>query len=216
MTSLRTCAAIAAVLTLSACADGGFSFPGMRSSGGGGGTGTTAATGTTSGQGMTGQMPGNRTTGTMTSASNLDIADQSFLMHAAQSGLAEVELGQLAQRQASSQVIRDMGRRIAAEHTQANQELVQIARSKGITPPTQTDAGRQAIAAQLSQADGANFDRQFLMQQLSNHEMAVALYENQARNGTDPQVRGFASKWLPSIRNHTQDLRQMTQRMASR
>lgn len=132
-------------------------------------------------------------------SSTLTVADQSFLTQAAYGGFGEVALGTLAQRQGSSSTVRELGRRIAADHTQANQELARLAQSKGVTPPTAPDPGRQAVADAMASLRGAEFDRQYLQQQRADHWVSIALFNAQAQGGTDPDIRVFAAKWLPGI-----------------
>ena len=76
--------------------------------------------------------------------SSLSAADRSFISQAAYGSLAEVELGELAQTQASSQQVREFGGRMVTEHTQMNKDLVALASNKGVTPPSAPDPARQA------------------------------------------------------------------------
>lgn len=140
-------------------------------------------------------------------SSTLTVADQSFLTQAAYGGFGEVAMGTLAQRQASSATVRDLGRRIAADHTQANRDLARLAQAKGVTPPNAPDPGRQAVADALASLQGAAFDRQYLQQQIAEHEVSIALFNAQAQGGTDPDIRAFAAKWLPGLQMHARDLR---------
>ncbi|WP_167525312.1 DUF4142 domain-containing protein [Roseomonas genomospecies 6] len=187
MSKLRSGAlAAVSILALAACAGEPNFVPPMGSSG---------ATSSQAGSGGTG------------ASSTLSVADQSFLAQAAYGGFGEVALGTLAQRQGSSSTVRELGRRIAADHTQANQELARLAQSKGVSPPTAPDPGRQAVADALASLRGAEFDRQYLQQQLADHEVSIALFNAQAQGGTDPDIRAFAAKWLPGLQMHARDLR---------
>ena len=74
-------------------------------------------------------------------SSSLSAADRSFISQAAYSSLAEVELGELAQTQASRQQVREFGGMMVTEHTQMNKDLVALASDKGVAPPTSPDPG---------------------------------------------------------------------------
>lgn len=147
-------------------------------------------------------------------ATSLTVADQAFVTQAAYGGLGEIALGELAQERAESSSVRELAGQLVTEHTQANEELISIAESKGMTPPTAPDAGRQATAAGLAMLSGDAFDRQYLQQQLIEHETTIALFESQARHAYDPNIRAFAAKWLPSLQRHTEQIRALaSQRM---
>jgi len=47
-------------------------------------------------------------------------SDRQFLLHAASSGMAEVQLGQLAAERAASAEVKQFGQRMVDDHTKAN------------------------------------------------------------------------------------------------
>lgn len=197
MTPFRTAVAVAALAGLTACQN----IPGLSSLTGSGSSGTSStASGTSGGSGA---------------STSMTAADQSFVTQATYGGLAEVALGETAQRRGASADVRDLGRMLATEHGRANEELAALARTKGMSPPTSPDAGRTTIGAALGRLEGATFDRQYLQQQLSEHDVTIALYESAARNATDSDVRAFANKWLPPIRQHADRIRTLTTRAVS-
>jgi len=65
--------------------------------------------------------------------SGLTAADRKFIMDAARGGLAEVELGKLAAQRASSDAVKQLGQRLADDHSKANDELKDLASKKGVT-----------------------------------------------------------------------------------
>jgi putative membrane protein len=61
------------------------------------------------------------------------------------------------------------------------------------------------------QATGAAFDQGFLEAQVKAHQDAIALFDQQSTAGTDAELKAFAAKHLPELRDHlqrAQDLRQ--------
>jgi putative membrane protein len=147
--------------------------------------------------------------------SSLNAADRGFISQAAYSGLAEVELGQLAREKSTNARVTDFGRMMVEEHTQANQDLVNIATSKGITPPTSPDPGRRAVSDMLAELSGPDFDRQYIPQQLADHEVALTLFEGQAERGQDVELRQFARRYQPVIQRHVEMLRRMSNQVVS-
>src|SRR5262249_46601177 len=71
---------------------------------------------------------------------NLTAADRDFAMKAAQGGMAEVEMGKLAQQRGSSAAVKDLGKKLVDDHTKANNDLNDIAAREGIILPTEVDS----------------------------------------------------------------------------
>ncbi len=57
---------------------------------------------------------------------------------------------------------------------------------------------------QLQQASGENFNRPYVQMQLNGHQKAVALFEQYAQNGDNPQLKQFAQQTVPTLRDHLQ------------
>jgi putative membrane protein len=146
-------------------------------------------------------------------SSRLPIADNNFVMQAAAGGMGEVAFGEMAQRQSSSPLVRQYADQMVAEHTQANRELMAIAGRKGVVPPTALDPGRINVSRQLAMVTGPDFDRQYMAQQAQDHELQAALFRQQASAGTDPELRAFAQKWLPSVEAHAEMARSIRQQL---
>jgi putative membrane protein len=129
-------------------------------------------------------------------------ADSTFATKAAQGGMAEVKLGNLAQQKASSPDVKNFGQTMVADHTKANDELKQIATNKGITLPTGLDAKDQATYDRLSKLSGAEFDRAYMRDMVSDHKTDVSEFKREADHGADADLKAFASKTLPTLEHH--------------
>jgi putative membrane protein len=127
---------------------------------------------------------------------------QAFLKHADEIDMAEVKLGKLAQQDASSAAIKHFGERMVTDHSKMNKGLREIAQKKGITLPEKLDQKHQELCDQLSKMKGADFDRAYSKDMVSGHEKAVERFEAEAKNGQDPEVKAWAEKWLPTLREH--------------
>ena len=127
--------------------------------------------------------------------------DNTWMTKAAQGGMAEVELGKLAQTNASSDAVKQFGQRMVDDHTKAGEELARIAADKGITLPTGLDAKDQATKDRLSKLTGKEFDRAYMQDMVKDHRTDVAEFKKEAASGKDPEVKAFASKTLPTLRN---------------
>jgi putative membrane protein len=128
--------------------------------------------------------------------------DNKFAKEAAQGGMMEVDLGQLAAQKGASQAVKDFGQRMVTDHSKANQELMQIASQKGMSLPTALPADKKQMRDKLAASSGAEFDRMYMTHMVKDHEKDVKEFEKQAQNGKDPALRSFAEKTLPTLRQH--------------
>ena len=131
-------------------------------------------------------------------------ADDSFVAKAAIGGMTEVDAGGMAQQKGASNAVKDFGQKMVQDHTKANDELKQIATSKNITVPPAPDAAHKKAEAALGAKSGLAFDRAFKAQMIADHKTTIALFENEANKGSDPELKAFAAKTLPDLRSHLQ------------
>lgn len=131
-------------------------------------------------------------------------ADSAFITKAAQDGLAEVKLGQLAVQKASNSDVKTFAQQMSDDHSKANDELKQIATSKNVTFPTDVDAKQQAMYDRLSKLSGAEFDRAFMQDMVTDHRATISEFRRESKSGTDPDVKAWAAKTLPTLERHLQ------------
>jgi putative membrane protein len=128
--------------------------------------------------------------------------DRQFVMQASAAGLAEVNLGNMAVKQAQNRDVKKFAEHMVKDHTKANQQLNKLADRLRIPPAQAMDAAHHAVADRLAQMNGAGFDRAFMRQVVKDHEQAVSLFEAEAKHGQDKDLRDFAKKALPTLKDH--------------
>jgi putative membrane protein len=134
----------------------------------------------------------------------LSETDTTFINQAALGGMAEVQFGQLAAQKAGRSQVRDFAQKMVSDHTQLNQQLMQLAQAKGVTPPTELDPAHQAILARLQRERGATFDRDYMRGQIADHQATIALFQRESQEGTDPDLKNLAAQALPTLQQHLQ------------
>ena len=131
-----------------------------------------------------------------------DIPDLSFYRNAAEGGIAEVEMGKMAQQQARSPNVRDFGALMVKDHSAVNERLKAIAESKNITLPANTSVEEMAAKAKLKVLSGASFDKSYIKGMIKDHQEDIAEFKKEASSGRDPDARAFASATLPTLEAH--------------
>ena len=135
---------------------------------------------------------------------------QGFLTKAAQGGLAEVELGKLARERASSDAVKQFADRMVADHGKANEELAALAQRKGVTVPAEPGAKHAALRTRLEKLTGAAFDRAYVAEMLKDHRTDVAEFRRQAQSASDPDVKEWTAKTLPTLEDHLRQIEQLS------
>jgi putative membrane protein len=137
-------------------------------------------------------------------------SDREFVTEAADGGMAEVKLGELAQTQAANPEVRKFGEKIVEDHTMANKQLMDLLKTKGMPMPAKELSKKsQHTYDRLSRLKGPEFDRAYLKDMVEDHRQDITLFESVAKNGKDADLRAFAMKTLPTLREHYQKAREL-------
>ena len=135
-------------------------------------------------------------------SAKLSSSDRKFVTEALKGGMAEVELGKLASERASSDAVKQFGKRMADDHGKAGDELKTLAQGKGITPPSALEAKDAQLRDRLAKLAGAEFDRAYVDAMVKDHRKDVKDFQREADKAKDPDVKSFASKTLPTLQDH--------------
>src|SRR3954454_1855178 len=128
--------------------------------------------------------------------------DVKFVAAAAQSGLLEVQEGQLAQARATDPAVGAFGARMVADHTAQNAALSSIAAQKGIAVPTSLSPEQQSEIFQLQSQNGSAFDAIYLRGQIKDHADTIIQFIQEVQAGQDPTIKAFAQNSLPLLADH--------------
>ena len=146
------------------------------------------------------------------STSAVPQADQDFAMKAASSGLAEVEASRAITEKTTSDSVREFAQRMAEDHGRANQELIALATAKQIALPTGAVGPHADAVTQLSGAMGADSDRRYVQDfGIQAHKEAIELFEREAREGSDAELKAFAESKLPTLKMHLEHAQKLAQ-----
>ena len=134
-------------------------------------------------------------------AMGLNAADSGFMKNAAIANMAEVQIGQLAQRNGGDWG-KAYGKDMEREHTLALEELKKVARDKGVSLPTDIDAKHKKAYAMLSQLHGSAFDSAYRKMMIAGHREVLTKVQSEMRGGRDAMVRGYAVTMEPAVKMH--------------
>ena len=168
-----------------------------------GSTGTGAA-------GMSSQSSGASGAAGATGSASVSKADRKGIMDMAMVNMAEIEMGKLAQSKSQNPEVKTYAQQMIDDHTKALQEVQTVAQAKGVTLPTELDAKHKAMSAKLEKLSGDAFDREYMkVGGLASHKEAHALLQKNQKAAKDPEVKGLATKMLPTVEQHLKAAQQM-------
>ena len=144
---------------------------------------------------------GDKATGT---TGSLD-ADRDFVAKELAGGNAEVQLAQLAQDKATHADVKEFAALMIRDHQAASAELKPIAaKMNAAKSDERADADKDVRdkIEDLSKLSGRDFDKKYISEMIDDHENDVRELEKKADNAADPEVKSWAAKTLPTVRQH--------------
>ena len=156
-----------------------------------------------------GATPGTETRSGMPAPTQPNVVDRNFARAAAAGGLAEVELGRLADHNGKSPEARQFAQRMVNDHSKANSHLKELAAAANIPLPDAPDAQDEAMRERLDKAQGNAFDRDYIRGQITAHQETAQLFEYEIGSGQDTRLKNFASQTLPVIMRHLEMAQQI-------
>ena len=120
--------------------------------------------------------------------------DVNFIQKAAGGGAQEVANGKMAEKQAKSAEVKSIATRMVADHTRLNNELTALANRKGVKFNT------SGVKAQ--NLGSGDFDRLYLKWLGEVHRTDIADFERAAKSSDDSELKAWASKTLPTLKQH--------------
>jgi len=122
-----------------------------------------------------------------------------FLQKAMEGSMAEIELGELAQKNAASTGINALGSRLARDHRRIGKMLQLICQDRGVVLPASLGGDHRSIIDGLSEKRGTEFDAAYAERMVISHEQLIALFD-EAAGGSDADVAEFARRALPVLK----------------
>lgn len=163
-------------------------------------TSTTASD--TSGTTSTYDTSGTSSTAATGATSSMDKADTDFMTKAAQGGLAEVDMGNMASSKATNADVKAFGNRMVTDHSKANDELKQLAATKGVTLPADVNDEQKKAMDSMSSKSGKDFDKAYMDDMVKDHETDVKEFEKASKSAKDADLKAWATKTLPTLQEH--------------
>ena len=136
-------------------------------------------------------------------------ADAERFRDLARASLAEVEAGKLARERAGRQAVKDFGKEMVEDHGRMLERHRALAKKEGVRLPDAPDAAQQQAIRKLREQRRGEFDQAYMTQRVKDHQAALRLAQDTAKNAKDAQLRAAAEKAVPEIRKHLEQARML-------
>jgi putative membrane protein len=140
-------------------------------------------------------------------ADALSAADRSFVAMVSQGGMFEVKLGEVGAEKGSTQDIKDQGATEKHDHQLVGDKLKSIASANGISIGDALNAQFQKQLDDMKALSGVAFDSAYLKAMAQIHAKDGAAFAKEAKSGTNPALRDFASETHRIVVRHIGELK---------
>ncbi|MDC7789554.1 DUF4142 domain-containing protein [Rhodoplanes sp. TEM] len=153
--------------------------------------------------GQGGTLGQSETTGAAPAAGAQALSTADFVRKVAISDLFEIQSSQLA-REKADQEGRDFANKMIQAHTKTSTELKTMVQSGKIQAevPTGLDQEHAQKLQRLRGLSGDAFEDAYAEMQTQAHKDAVALFTAYAQNGDNAELKQWAGKTLPELKQH--------------
>ena len=128
--------------------------------------------------------------------------DRNFMLMAGMNNFAEIGAGNLAATKATENGVKTLGQQMVTDHTTAQTELKAIGTSANVAVKDSLDAAHVALMQTLQSLSGREFDSAYMVNQVTDHQNAINLFEQEIQSGNRLQIKSYAEKYLPKLRMH--------------
>ena len=132
----------------------------------------------------------------------ISMTDTNFILAAAQGGMTEVRLGELASTSGTRADVKEFGQMMVKDHTAINDDLKTLAAQKGVTLPKILDAEHQRMVDKMTALTGSGFDDAYIAGMIKDHKMDAKEFKAESAKTKDADIKGFVDKSIPVLEEH--------------
>ena len=142
-------------------------------------------------------------------ATTVSAPDQDFMQAAAQGGMTEVKLGELAAQKGLRDDVKEFGQMMVKDHSAINDDLKALAVQKAVSLPDSLDAKHQRMVDNLAGLTGSAFDDAYIAAMIKGHKQDAKAFKAESAATTDADIKSFLDKSIPTVEAHLQHITTM-------
>ena len=129
---------------------------------------------------------------------------QDFVNKVAISDMFEIQSSQMALSKQADADTKRFAEKMIQDHQKTSTELKALVEGSMVklTLPASLDSEHQRMLDELNAKSGRDFDTSYDQIQVKAHRDAVALFEAYSKSGEDSELKTWAGKTLPHLKEH--------------
>jgi putative membrane protein len=139
-------------------------------------------------------------------AADLSHKDTTYLTKTAQGLMSEVALGEMAQKNAADERVKQFGKRMVDDHGKDLENLKQLAGQRKVTLPSSPDSSQQKEADKLAKLSGKDFDKEYVKYEAKDHKEDVKEQGEEMKATSDPDLKKFATAAYDTVSKHKESI----------
>lgn len=141
-----------------------------------------------------------------------NFGDQAFVSKALEGGVAEVQLGQLAQQKSQSNDVKQFAQKMVSDHSQMGEKWFKpVAKQMGVSEPKGPSKKDKKLIEKLQGLSGQQFDTEYIQAMVKDHKEDLKDFQSEAQMAQDPTVKQIAQQGSTVIQQHLQLIEQIAQ-----
>jgi putative membrane protein len=152
--------------------------------------------------GAAGCATGSATHAASTATPSTAGGDREWLAAVHQANLAEIEVGELAEKKGGAPAVRTVGAMLVTDHVASDAQVTRVAKQLKLTLPSSAAPADAAAARRLGDETGAQFDHDFVSTMMTGHQKLIGQTQTEIGQGSAPEIMRLAQSTLPVLRKH--------------
>jgi putative membrane protein len=131
--------------------------------------------------------------------------DQKFINEAIQANDQEIDQARVELRSTTDPAVRMFAQTMIRDHTQSNAQLAGAAKALGLDASSPHIVQGQNTQPATAPGTGGAMPmpaRQYMTQEVTDHQNAIGLYKGEASNGSAQALKTYAADTLPTLNQH--------------
>ena len=139
-------------------------------------------------------------------AADLSHKDEKYMIKTAHGLISEVALGEMAQKNAADERVKQFGKRMVDDHGKELANLKQLASQKKVTLPDAMDPGQKKEFDKLGKLSGKDFDKEYVNYEAKDHKQDVEDQGKEMKATSDPDLKKFATASYDTVSRHKESI----------